>query len=160
MLRCNRLRWRFPRGGWGVQVFWENSGGPGHGGANHCPIARLNGGIPGANSIGRVPLDGERKGCFSRCPAGKIWSWKTSFRTLCLSEGCHSRWVLSKQREQGFEPENQQSLDNIVIGPCLFSGGWKANWEQEQVRIQSWTLKPLGCFLWILADKSQSVCVG
>lgn len=114
----------------GVQVSWENEGGPWQGGVKHWPIAHLNGGIPGASSIAWVPLDGERKEHFSRCPAGKIWLWETSFRTHCLSEGCHSRWVLSKQREQGFEPENQQSLDNIVIGPCLFRGGWKPNWEQ------------------------------
>lgn len=121
---------RFPRWGLGVQVCWENEGGPGWGGAKHWPIAHLNGGIPGANSIAWVPLDGERKERFSGCPAGKIWLWETSFRTHCLSGGCHSRWVLSKQREQGFEPENQQSLDNIVIGPCLFRGGWKPNREQ------------------------------
>ena len=77
--------------GFGVQVSWENEGGPVRGGANHWPIAHLNGGIPGANSIAWVPLDGERKEHFSRCPAGKIWLWETSFRTHCLSEGCHSR---------------------------------------------------------------------
>lgn len=121
---------RFPRWRLGVQVSWENEGGPGQGGVKHWPIAHLNGGIPGANWIAWVPLDGERKEHFSRCPAGKIWLWETSFRTHCLSEGCHSRWVLSKLREQGFEPENQQSLDNIVIGPCLFRGGWKPNWER------------------------------
>lgn len=130
LVRCAQLaRWavqvaeaarRFPRLALGVQVCWENEGGLGWGGAKHWPIAHLNGGIPGANSIARVPLDGERKEGFSGCSAGKIWLWETSFRTHCLSGGCHSRWVLSKQREQGFEPENQQSLDNIVIGPCLF----------------------------------------
>lgn len=122
--------WRFPRWALGVQVCWENEGGLERGGAKHWPIAHLNGGIPGANSIARVPLDGERKERFSGCSAGKIWLWETSFRTHCLSGGCHSRWVLSKQREQGFEPENQQSLDNIVIGPCLFRGGWKPNRER------------------------------
>lgn len=139
-VRCAQLAWRaaqvaeaatrFPRWGLGVQVSWESEGGPRHGGGKHWPIAHLNGRIPGASSIAWVPLDGERKERFSRCPAGKIWLWETSFRTYCLSEGCHSRWVLSKQREQGFEPENQQSLDNIVIGPCLFRGGWKPNWER------------------------------
>lgn len=50
---------------------WESEGGPGHGGANHWPIARLNGGIPGAKSKGQVPLDGERKGLFQPLPSRK-----------------------------------------------------------------------------------------
>ncbi|KAJ3587863.1 hypothetical protein NHX12_011458, partial [Muraenolepis orangiensis] len=43
---------RFPRWGLGgVQVSWESEGGPGLGGANQWPMARLNRGIPGADSI-------------------------------------------------------------------------------------------------------------
>ena len=66
-----QLRWQGQREGshdgvLGVQVSWENEGGLVQGGAKHWPVAHLNGGIPGANSIARVPLDGERKERFSR----------------------------------------------------------------------------------------------
>lgn len=57
---------KVPTMGFGVQVSWKNEGGLGQGGAKHWPIAHLNGRIPGANSIAWVPLDGERKDCFSR----------------------------------------------------------------------------------------------
>lgn len=44
--------------------------------------------------------------------------WKEAFSVFCFAESCHSEQVLSKQHEQGFELENYQDLDSVVI-VCL-----------------------------------------
>ena len=45
--------------------------------------------------------------------------WNAAFSVFCLAGRCHREQVLSKQHEQGFELENEQDLDNIVIVACL-----------------------------------------
>lgn len=79
------------------------------------PSLPLPGSVQGDGSIPRT-----LKGLFQWLPSRKDLVLEGLFQSsLCLSESCHSRQVLGKQREQGFEPENQQGLGNIVMGTCL-----------------------------------------